>query len=389
MPRLSRAHAAARFRILDAAAAGLPPDRLAARIMAAVGGAIPLDGFRLFGVDPATMLVNRLLAASDTDDWARAEWLRDVYLRAETMPSVELPTLMRAGLSVVAHQPDITACWGYPAKVLATLSPPEHTRRFHELRSPLGGTLMAVFSANGRWVAALQAYRRDPTRLFRPSEVGFVELMSVVIGKALGVAIAREAAERIDYPAASGIMMLDADANPTLVTPAAEVWVAALRDAGQSAHAPLPTPVWSALAALRAGGQEGVSAVVTAATAAGPARIEAAPAGLDGAVAIVIMPAVPLAPPSAPDGWPLSPSERRVVDLALGGRSNAAIADTLHVSEQTVAWQLRQSYGKLGVRSRTGLLARLFEERPPPGLLPDPAAPGHESRGASGATPRR
>jgi len=106
-------------------------------------------------------------------------------------------------------------------------------------------------------------------------------------------------------------------------------------------------------------------------------------------VAIVISPAIPLVPPSAPDDWPLSLSERRVVDLALAGRSNAAIAESLFISEQTVAWQLRQAYEKLGVRSRTGLLARLFEERTPPGLLPDPADAPFSSGRPSVATPRR
>ena len=381
--------AVARSRILDASALGLSPDRLAARIMAALGDAIPLAGFRLFGVDPSTMLVNRLLAASDSDAWARAEWLRDVYLRAEAVPAVELPTIMRAGLSVVAYQPDIAASWGYPPSMFGDVTPIEFTRRFHDLRSPLGGTLMAVFSANGRWVAALQAYRRDPSRLFRPTEVAFVDLMSAAIGKALAAAISREAAERVDYPAASGILMLDPNATPTLITPAAQAWSDAFRDTGRSAHAPLPTPIWSAIAALRAQGDGGVSAVVTAATSAGPARIEATPAGRDGSVAIVISPARPLVPPAALDDWPLSPSERRVVDLALGGRSNTAIAEALFISELTVAWQLRQVYEKLGVRSRTGLLARLFEEREPPELLPAPAARRHGIGDTRGATPRR
>ena len=96
---------------------------------------------------------------------------------------------------------------------------------------------------------------------------------------------------------------------------------------------------------------------------------------------------MPLVPPSSPDEWPLSPSERRVVDLALGGRSNAAIAAGLFISEQTVAWQLRQAYEKLGVHSRNGLLARLFEERTPPGLVSvlDGVDPGPARSRPSGA----
>ncbi|MGH9176394.1 MAG: hypothetical protein ACRD1H_18640 [Vicinamibacterales bacterium] len=73
---------------------------------------MPNDGFRLFEVDPATLLVNRLLAASDNDGWARREWLREVYLAADQLPYVELPTLMRLRLPVVASQPRQSECWG-------------------------------------------------------------------------------------------------------------------------------------------------------------------------------------------------------------------------------------------------------------------------------------
>ena len=63
-----------------------------------------------------------------------------------------------------------------------------------------------------------------------------------------------------------------------------------------------------------------------------------------------------------------------MVDLAMRGRSNAAIADQLFLSVNTVEWHLRGAYEKLGVRSRTGLLAKLFNDLAPPGLLEaDPA----------------
>ncbi|HWJ09154.1 MAG TPA: AAA family ATPase [Nocardioides sp.] len=53
----------------------------------------------------------------------------------------------------------------------------------------------------------------------------------------------------------------------------------------------------------------------------------------------------------------LTPAERRVAELAAGGRSNRAIAEQLFISEKTVEGHLGKVYDKLGVRSRGQLHA--------------------------------
>lgn len=55
----------------------------------------------------------------------------------------------------------------------------------------------------------------------------------------------------------------------------------------------------------------------------------------------------------------LSPSERRVAELAADGRTNREIAAALFLSQRTVASHLTQVYGKLGIRSRTELARHL------------------------------
>ena len=55
----------------------------------------------------------------------------------------------------------------------------------------------------------------------------------------------------------------------------------------------------------------------------------------------------------------LSETERRIAELAAGGRSNREIAGELFVSERTVESNLTRAYRKLGVRSRTELARRL------------------------------
>lgn len=55
----------------------------------------------------------------------------------------------------------------------------------------------------------------------------------------------------------------------------------------------------------------------------------------------------------------LTPGERRVAELAAQDLSNAEIAKRLFVTPRTVEWHLTQTYRKLGIRSRTGLVHAL------------------------------
>lgn len=78
----------------------------------------------------------------------------------------------------------------------------------------------------------------------------------------------------------------------------------------------------------------------------------------------------------------LSPREREILDAALAGLSAGGIADRFSLSQATVRSHLSSIYGKLGVRGRVELLARLngaVEQH----TSPDPA-PANSS-----PTPRR
>lgn len=55
----------------------------------------------------------------------------------------------------------------------------------------------------------------------------------------------------------------------------------------------------------------------------------------------------------------LTPGERRVAELAAQDLSNAEIAKRLFVTPRTVEWHLTQTYRKLGIRSRAGLVHAL------------------------------
>lgn len=60
-----------------------------------------------------------------------------------------------------------------------------------------------------------------------------------------------------------------------------------------------------------------------------------------------------------PEGEPLTPREKDVLDLLVMGKSNREIADSLFVSTNTVATHIKGIYAKLHVRSRAEAIARL------------------------------
>ena len=102
MPGLSTLQDQTRRGLLDLAASNATPDTFGARLLTLLQAAIPTDGARLLGIDPATLLVNRTLAASANDGWAQQTWLREAYLASAPLDYIDFPQLMRANLPAVA-----------------------------------------------------------------------------------------------------------------------------------------------------------------------------------------------------------------------------------------------------------------------------------------------
>ncbi|MCC6705379.1 MAG: helix-turn-helix transcriptional regulator [Thermomicrobiales bacterium] len=368
MARLSKNQTRALAKLNDAVAAALLPRPLARRIMEAISIAIPSDGHRFFQIEPRTLLISRLLDASANDLDPRNEWLGDVYLRSGALRYIEIPEQMRSGVTALALQERQDQSYGLKPAMLENVTPNQHYELFHELRSPTGGTIFGTFHANGLWIAALQAYRRDDAPSFRATEVEFLRLIGGTIGNAVAASLGRERALMADSdaPDASGLLLIDADDRTRPLTPASERWLDLLRDPGDSS---LSSAILAARAALRSN-PDGAAGRLIAPSATGPVRIEASHADAAGGVAIVITPAGITGPVTLPPEWSLTARERDIALLVIQGLENTQVAKRLFVSPATVNWHLSNVYEKLAVDGRSGLIARFFKDVVFPGVTP-------------------
>jgi DNA-binding CsgD family transcriptional regulator len=343
MPRLSRAQEAARQQILQLAGRGLLPADLGKRLLSILQGALPADGQLLYSLDPATGLLNRILASWGRE--AAAAWfLQHRCLQAEVIDDLTPPTPMRLDGSLILLQ------------------------RSPSARSPVpqeGYGLQAFFSAQGQGIAALQLVRLQASRLFQPTDGAFLRLLVPTIGRLLCSALAQEhlcAEGSALGPDTAGILLLAPDGHMTFHTPAAQSWITLLRHGEESLASPLPLVVWSAVAQLRTATAGPAQAVVRVPTANGILRVEAARERKDDLVAVALVPERGLLSPVVSATQPLTQQEKRVFGLLVRGLSTREMASALVVSENTVETHLRHVYEKLEVHSRSALLARLFHE---------------------------
>jgi DNA-binding CsgD family transcriptional regulator len=362
MARLSKVQEQARLQILELESLALRLEAVSSRVLAALQWAIPVDASIMFGVDPSSLLFDRLLCASgDLKQWMF--WLQQVYLAREPLAETSFPGLMQANLTAVAIHDFPRTCLGVPVPTLDLLTPKDWHHRYHDIQTPSGGILRACIAARGRWIAAIEMTRMESQRSFRPAEVGFVHLLAPAIGRILQAAYERERAiKSVNLGTdASGILVLGANLQEQFCNPAGEKWLRQIGNLDTRKEGKFPTAVLAAIAGLKAD-RDSSSRALNVWTPAGNLRIEASRSDRDGSTAIVFAPERPPIPPDLPLHWQLTPQEREVVGLVFKGFNTSQIATTLMVSEHTVESHLSHIYEKLDVHSRSELLACLFRD---------------------------
>lgn len=327
--------------------------------------AVGWDGFRMFGVDPATNLINRFLGASENDVDVRNIWLEQVYLSSSTTPYSDLTTVLDHGWIGVAFQEQQEQSWGYPTSALQAVDPETHRRFYHESGTPSGGVLFVGLPSRGRSVASLIGYRRDARRPFTPDDVRVIRELAGIAGQVFAQSLVRErvlSAVSGDSPIdATGVLIIERSGDVQVLTPAGEFWLDVLGQRSAADQSGLPMAVWSAIRGLRSS-LPGKTFSMQVDTPVGPVRVEATSADDHGSIAIVLAPVDRTMQFMVPEAWGLTPRQKEMVMMLVTGASNRELAEAMFVSENTVEWHLRQIYQHLEVRSRTHLQSRFFRE---------------------------
>ena len=251
-------------RIARAQASDAPPDDVAAEVADGLRSVLGWDGVRIFSVDPATLLIGRLLAASERDADQRQRWLREGYRAAERVPfgSFGVEARMRMGVRAITFYEDLDQSYGMPAAIRATYDPKRyveshytHVIEYHP-GVTIDGNLLKNFPDGQRWVAFMQAYRVSGRRAFRASDVAFAQFAAPRMGKAIGAALRREQRQPVAEPpagGASGIVVVGRGGDVQYASPAGQAWLDALCRHPLEAQTVLPTAIMAAIAGLRGG----------------------------------------------------------------------------------------------------------------------------------------
>ena len=344
----------------------------AARVLAR---AVPFDGFCVLTMDPATHLPTGEIVQNGLPAAAMTR-LTEIELSGADVNT--FAALARAD----RHAAGLSAATGGDL---------DRSRRHRELRRPhgLGDELRAALVVDGTTWGALTLLRGGQRPDFAAGDTALVAAVAAALADGLRRATLTEAVATTRAERGVGVLALAGDDTVVAVDPAAERWLAQLRDehltaaaadrhgdavhgrdsgAGRAVPARSGLPVAVTAVACQARRiADGRAAATTARarvrTAAGSWLVlhASTAAGPDAATTVVVGPApTEEVAPLVASAYGLSPRERAVTRLVARGLATTAIGVELHLSPWTVQDHLKAIFGKVGVRSRGELVARLY-----------------------------
>jgi DNA-binding CsgD family transcriptional regulator len=308
---------------------------------------VPFDGLCVLTMDPATHvptgeIVDNGLPAAAMARMAEIELAgTDVNTFAELARAVE----PAAGLSA------------------ATGGDLDRSMRHRELRGPqgLGDELRAALVADGTTWGALTLLRGRDRPDFAPRDTALVAAVSDSLAEGLRRATLVETGTAARAERGVGVLVLAAD-GAVMADPTAERWLAQLQESGE-----LPVALIAVACQARriAAGQATPETVARARVRTAAGRwlvLHATTLACPDATTTVVVGPAPMdeIAPLIASAYGLSPRERAVTRLVARGLATTAIGAELHLSPWTVQDHLKSIFGKVGVRSRGELVARLY-----------------------------
>jgi DNA-binding CsgD family transcriptional regulator len=316
--------------------------------------AIPCDGLMLLRTDPTTVLPTDGVVDALPPALCKHLWDNEL-LEHDYNKFVELARRETSAATLSA----------------ATDGDLSRSSRYTNLYRPLhlADELRVSFTARDGSCWGIAQLVRSDGDVFSDDECDLLAAVSSTVAEGLraGFAVSTPAPSAFTEPA---LILLDEDGEIHAVTAEAKHWMAELVRGSATGMSPVPEPVYLVAGRARAAkagiGSEPASAQVRTVTGVWLHLHATCVDGSDplsGAVAVVITLA------SAPDLAPLialvyrvTAREQEVLQFVARGFTTAEMAQQLGISQHTVRDHVKALFHKVGVRSRTELVARIFAD---------------------------
>jgi DNA-binding CsgD family transcriptional regulator len=254
----------------------------------------------------------------------------------------------------------------------ATAGDLSRSRRYAQLYRPLqfGDELRVSFTARDGSCWGIAQLVRPDGGVFSGEERDLLAAVAPTVAEGLRAAFASSQPPTQSPHAGPALVLMDESGDIQASTAEAKHWLAELVRSSATPMSPVPEPVYLVAGRARAA-KAGISsepAWVQVRTDTGvwlhlhAAHVDASDP-LSGAVAVVITPA------RAPDLAPLialayrvTAREQDVLQFIARGLTTAEMAQRLGISQHTVRDHVKALFQKVGVRSRTELVARIFSD---------------------------
>ena len=337
--------------------AGLDSRTLRIEIMKRLQMVIPIDVSFFTTADPATLLFTGAVIdelASATPQFIENEFLQDDVNKFAWMAKSNTPVVNL---------------------VQATQGELERSRRYREILAPLalGDELRAALITGGACWGFMCLHRDQSSPHFTLTEAVYLARLTPHFAEGLRKALLLGSTTGPTVPDEPGLLLLADDLSMVAITPTAERWLTEVGEADWPRKGALPKAVYAVVARLQALEQgkdtqldllprarlrtaSGHWLVLHASRLSGP-RAEAQ-------IAVIFESARPAeVAPLIMQAYDLSKRESEILQLVARGLSTAEIAETFHISSNTVQDHLKAIFEKVGVRSRRELVGQLFAEQ--------------------------
>jgi DNA-binding CsgD family transcriptional regulator len=252
--------------------------------------------------------------------------------------------------------------------------------RYQEILAPLalGDELRAALLTGGVCWGFLCLHRDQTGPPFTAAEAAFLGRLTPHMALGLRKALLLGSRAGSAAPDEPGVLLLAEDLSVVAITPAAERWLTEVAEADWPRKRALPSAISAVVARLHALEQgtavdalppkvrlrtvSGHWLVLHASRLSGPSTLRQ--------IAVIFEVARPVEiAPLIVQAYDLSKREGEIMQSVLRGQSTAEMADTFHISSQTVQDHLKAIFEKVGVRSRRELVGHLFAQQYQPRIM--------------------